>query len=261
MFGFINHKLSKMKRIIFIFTILLLSFIANAQDEDKVVRYNFYKVNKGHEKSFENLMKTFIADKIKRAIEDGCRDYWVFRKVDPLSEMSNYITHFTVDIYQKSEQPCKINFYEPVDNMAPEINEELMNVHRSNREHVYSALLAELTVFNKSNTPSKYTITNFMRVNDIPKYSKKHIESTKSIFEKYSNNQFWVSHPRLDPISFAENEWNYITVDGFKSKDDAMKPWSAPKKVSSESDKKYGTNSSMRVIRERMESSLIMYLN
>ena len=145
--------------------------------------------------------------------------------------------------------------------MAPEINEELMNLHRSNRELVYSALLAEVAHFNKSNAPAKYAITNFMRVNDISKYSKKHIESTKSIFEKYSNNQFWVSHPRLDPISFAENEWNYITVDGFKSKDDAMKPWSAPKKVSSESDKKYGTNSSMRVIRDRMESSLIMYLN
>ena len=83
----------------------------------------------------------------------------------------------------------------------------------------------------------------------------------KSIYEKYSNNQFWVSHPRLDPISFAENEWNYITVDGFKSKDDAMKTWSIPKKVSSGSDKKYGTNSSMRVIRNRMASLLIMYLN
>ena len=251
----------KMKKIIYTFYILLISFIGNAQDEDKVVRYNFYKVNKGHEKSFENLMKTFIADKMKRAIEDGCRDVWVFRKVDPVSEMSNHITHITVDIYKKSEQPCKVNFYEPVDNMAPEINEELMNLHRSNRELVYSALLAEVAHFNKSNAPAKYSITNFMRVNDIPKYSKKHIESTKSIFEKYSNNQFWVSHPRLDPISFAENEWNYITVDGFKSKDDAMKPWSAPKKVSSESDKKYGTNSSMRVIRDRMESSLIMYLN
>ena len=55
----------KMKKIIYTFYILLISFIGNAQDEDKVVRYNFYKVNKGHEKSFENLMKTFIADKMK----------------------------------------------------------------------------------------------------------------------------------------------------------------------------------------------------
>ena len=149
----------KMKKIIYTFYILLISFIGNAQDEDKVVRYNFYKVNKGHEKSFENLMKTFIADKMKRAIEDGCRDVWVFRKVDPVSEMSNHITHITVDIYKKSEQPCKVNFYEPVDNMAPEINEELMNLHRSNRELVYSALLAEVAHFNKSNAPAKYAIT------------------------------------------------------------------------------------------------------
>ena len=81
-------------------------------------------------------MKTFIADKMKRAIEDGCRDIWVFRKVNPLSEMSNHITHMTVDVYQKSKQPCKVNFYDPIDDMAPEINEELMNVHRSNRELV-----------------------------------------------------------------------------------------------------------------------------
>ena len=261
MFESINHKLFKMKKIYLLLSILFFAFNANAQDEDKVVIYNFYKVNKGQEKSFENLMKTFIADKIKRAIKDGCRDTWVFRKVDPLSEMSNYISHMTVDIYKKSEQPCEVNFYEPVDNMAAEINEELMNIHRSNRELIYSAQLAEVAQFNKGDGPSNYAITNFMRVNDIPKYSKKHKESTKSIFEKYSNNQFWVSHPRLDPISFAENEWNYITVDGFKSKNDAMKTWSVPKKVSSDSDKKYGTNSSMRVVRNRMASLLIMYLN
>lgn len=59
----------------------------------------------------------------------------------------------------------------------------------------------------------------------------------------------------------AQDEWNYLTIDGFDSKEDAMKSWSIPKKVSEASNKKYGTNSSMRVIRKRMASTLIMHLN
>ena len=261
MFDIINHKLFKMKNLFFSLILLLISLSLYSQEDEKVVINNFFKVNKGHEESFENLMKTFIADKVKRSIKDGCRDAWVFRKVEPRSEMSNYITHMTVDIYRKSKQPCSVNFYEPISGMAVEINDELMKIHMANRELIYSAELSEVAHFNKGYGAAKYAITNFMRVNNVPKYSKKHIESTKAIFEKYSNNQFWVSHPRHDPISFAEDEWNYLTVDGFNSKSDAMKPWSIPKEVSSESDKKYGTNSSMRVIRKRMEASLIMFLN
>ena len=61
---------------------------------------------------------------------------------------------------------------------------------------------------------------------------KKHIESTKDIYEKYSNNKFWVAHSRVDVISRAQDEWNYLTIDGFDSKEYAMKSWSVPKKVS-----------------------------
>lgn len=236
-------------------------FSLNAQDDDKVVVFNFYKVNKGHEKSFENLMKTFIADKAKRRIEEGWRDAWVFRKVDPSTEMSNHITHFTVDIFKESKKQCNVPFYDPVPGMATEINDELMNLHLANRERVYTAQTNETAHFNKGNGPAQYVITNFMWVSDIPKYTKKHIESTKDIYEKYSNNKFWVAHSRVDAISWAQDEWNYLTIDGFDSKEDAMKSWSVPKKVSEASNKKYGTNSSMRVIRQRMASTLIMHLN
>ena len=90
---------------------------------------------------------------MKRESEDGCRDVWVFEKFTSF-EMSNTIIHSTVDIYKKVNSSCKVNFYEPVDNMDPEINEELMNLHRSNRELVFTGTtLAEVVTPNKSNAP------------------------------------------------------------------------------------------------------------
>ena len=72
----------------------------------------------------------------------------------------------------------------------------------------------------------------------------------------------WVNVPTIHNGYSYDDETLRMMLDAeviqptstHKSKDDAMKPWSAPKKVSSESDKKYGTNSSMRVIRDRMHA-------
>ena len=100
-----------------------------------------------------------------------------------------------------------------------------------------------------------------MRVDAMDDYIKKHKESTKGIFEKYTNRQLWVANNRLNLESYAEDEWNYMTVDGYYSKSDAMKSQNIPQKVITESNKKYGLNNKMRTIKKRMLSSLIMYIN
>ena len=68
MFDIINHKLFNMKNLFFSLILLLISLSLYSQEDEKVVIYNFFKVNKGHEESFEKLMKTIIADKVKRTI-------------------------------------------------------------------------------------------------------------------------------------------------------------------------------------------------
>ena len=51
-----------------------------------------------------------------------------------------------------------------------------------------------------------------------------------------------------------------MTVDGYYSKEDAMKSQNVPQKEIVQSNKKYGVNSEMRTIKKRMLSNLIMYL-
>ena len=83
----------------------------------------------------------------------------------------------------------------------------------------------------------------------------------KESLKKYTNRQLWVANNRLNLESYAADEWNYMTVDGYYSKSDAMKSQNIPKKVITESNKKYGLNNKMRTIKKRMLSSLIMYIN
>ena len=136
-----------------------------------------------------------------------------------------------------------------------------MTIHQNNRKRIYVARLGLVANYNKEAKPAEFSIVNFMRVNNITKYSKKHIESTKGIFEKYTPRQLWSANNRLDIESYATDEWNYMTVDGYYSREDAMKSSNIPEKVRIQSNKKYGLNNEMRTNKKRMLSSLIMYLN
>lgn len=247
-------------KIILILTTLLFSF-SYSQNTEKLVVYNFYKVNEGRMVSYENVMKHFISGIQKKMIEEGCKDGWVFRKVDPTTEMSNYISHYTIDIYENGQKPCDANWNDAFPNLPSELFDELMTTHQQNRKRIYVARLGEVAHYNKQNKPAQYSIVNLMRVNNLTKYSKKHRESTKGIFEKYTSRQLWVANNRLDPESYGAEEWNYLTVDGFSSKSEAMKGQNIPQKVVSDSNKKYGMNNEMRRINKRITSNLIMYLN
>ena len=251
-----------MKKSLFtLFTVLIFNVIFS-QNSNKLFVYNFYNVNDGRIESYENVMKNFISGINKKLIDDGCKDSWIFRKVDPTTEMSNYISHYTIDVYNDGQQPCDVDWgKESILGLPKELFDELMNIHQKNRKRIFVSRLGEVAGYNKEDRPAEYSVVNFMRVNNISKYSKKLKESTKGIFEKHSNRQLWAANNRLNLEGYAADEWNFITVDGYYSKSDAMKSTNIPQKVINESNKKYGLNNKMRTINKRMLSSLIMYLN
>lgn len=251
-----------MKKSLFtLFTVLIFNVIFS-QNSNKLFVYNFYNVNDGRIESYENVMKNFISGINKKLIDDGCKDSWIFRKVDPTTEMSNYISHYTIDVYNDGQQPCDVYWgKESIPELPKELFDELMNIHQKNRKRIFVSRLWEVTGYNKEDRPAEYSVVNFMRVNNISKYSKKLKESTKGIFQKHSNRQLWAANNRLNLEGYAADEWNFITVDGYYSKSDAMKSTNIPQKVITESNKKYGLNNKMRTINKRMLSSLMMYLN
>ena len=251
-----------MKKSLFtLFTVLIFNVIFS-QNSNKLFVYNFYNVNDGRIESYENVMKNFISGINKKLIDDGCKDSWIFRKVDPTTEMSNYISHYTIDVYNDGQQPCDVDWgKESIPELPKELFDELMNIHQKNRKRIFVSRLGEVAGYNKEDRPAEYSVVNFMRVNNISKYSEKLKESTKGIFEKHSNRQLWAANNRLNLEGYAADEWNFITVDGYYSKSDAMKSTNIPQKVITESNKKYGLNNKMRTINKRMLSSLIMYLN
>jgi len=251
-----------MKKSLFtLFTVLIFNVIFS-QNSNKLFVYNFYNVNDGRIESYENVMKNFISGINKKLIDDGCKDSWIFRKVDPTTEMSNYISHYTIDVYNDGQQPCDVYWgKESIPELPKELFDELMNIHQKNRKRIFVSRLGEVTGYNKEDRPAEYSVVNFMRVNNISKYSKKLKESTKGIFQKHSNRQLWAANNRLNLEGYAADEWNFITVDGYYSKSDAMKSTNIPQKVITESNKKYGLNNKMRTINKRMLSSLMMYLN
>lgn len=251
-----------MKKSLFtLFTVLIFNVIFS-QNSNKLFVYNFYNVNDGRIESYENVMKNFISGINKKLIDDGCKDSWIFRKVDLTTEMSNYISHYTIDVYNDGQQPCDVYWgKESIPELPKELFDELMNIHQKNRKRIFVSRLWEVTGYNKEDRPAEYSVVNFMRVNNISKYSKKLKESTKGIFQKHSNRQLWAANNRLNLEGYAADEWNFITVDGYYSKSDAMKSTNIPQKVITESNKKYGLNNKMRTINKRMLSSLMMYLN
>jgi|TARA_B110000238_G_scaffold87702_1_gene96342 hypothetical protein len=251
-----------MKKSLFTFFTVLIFNVIFSQNSNKLFVYNFYNVNDGRIESYENVMKNFISGINKKLIDDGCKDSWIFRKVDPTTEMSNYISHYTIDVYNDGQQPCDVDWgKESIPGLPKELFDELMNIHQKNRKRIFVSRLGEVAGYNKEDRPAEYSVVNFMRVNNISKYSKKLKESTKGIFEKHSNRQLWAANNRLNLEGYAADEWNFITVDGYYSKSDAMKSTNIPQKVITESNKKYGLNNKMRTINKRMLSSLIMYLN
>tara|TARA_B110000261_G_scaffold65534_1_gene76899 strand:+ start:220 stop:975 length:756 start_codon:yes stop_codon:yes gene_type:complete len=251
-----------MKKSLFTFFTVLIFNVIFSQNSNKLFVYNFYNVNDGRIESYENVMKNFISGINKKLIDDGCKDSWIFRKVDPTTEMSNYISHYTIDVYNDGQQPCDVDWgKESIPGLPKELFDELMNIHQKNRKRIFVSRLGEVAGYNKEDRPAEYSVVNFMRVNNISKYSKKLKESTKGIFEKHSNRQLWAANNRLNLEGYAADEWNFITVDGYYSKSDAMKSTNIPQKVINESNKKYGLNNKMRTINKRMLSSLIMYLN
>ena len=166
------------------------------------------------------------------------KDFFVFPRGERRDDYVNMLGQIQfVKYYEDVIDPSihvEISIVDPLGiiNSAPvrSGSEELLKLHRNNRKRVYVSKLGLVANYNKEDIPAEFSIVNFMRVNNIVKYSKKHLESTKGIFEKYTPRQLWSANNRLNLEGYGEEEWNYMTVDGYYSKEDAMKSQNVPQK-------------------------------
>ena len=262
MFDIINHKLFKMKKLLFIL-IALLTFNHSYSQEGNYLTINFYKVADGKADDYEKLMTEYISKIQEARIKSGCMNGWVFRRVLPSSKMSNEITHITIDIRTKeqSEKNCNWSPYKSIPELSEYLHDVLLEKHNSNREFVYSTQLIEVAGYNKLSETPQIAVFNLIKSKNINAYAKRHSEWQNDAFKKYSSQVGWHALKRNDIIGAGANEWNYLSIDLFNNLDEANnRKWSAPESEINKANKKYGANANTRVITDKIIATLITSL-
>ena len=249
-------------------TFLSLSFIANlliAQDPEAIlVQFGFYKVEDGRRAEYETVMKDYMGEVMKERIKNGCMQNWIFRRVIPRTNASNYFTHMTIDVLN----PGKTNYQcEGVTNktvfpdMSEGMHELLLNVHRTSRKVVYRTAVIHVAGYNKNEDFVRYAAYNFIRTypGKGADYRNMHKEYTKDIYENHSSQSAWHAFVRRDAAVGGSEEWNYLTIDGYDNMDQKRtRSINVPEDLSNEVNKKYGKLLDMRDLKYQVVAELIM---
>ena len=248
----------------FLSLLFITSLLIAQVPEGTILRFGFYKVEEGKQAEYETVMKDYLGELMKERIENGCMENWIFRRVLPYTNASNYFTHITIDVLKpgKTNYQCEGVTKETVfPEMSEGMHELLLNVHRSSRKVVYRTVVSYVAGFNKNDEIVKYAAYNFIRT--LPgkgvDYRNMHKEYQKSIYEKYSNQSAWHAFFRSDPAVGGSNEWNYLTVDGYDTMDQKRnRSVNVPEDIAKERNKKYGNYVEMRDLKYQVVAELIM---
>ena len=97
-----------MKKLLLTLSALLLftSYLVAQVSDDNTVLFHFFKVEDGKQAEYETVMKDYYGEIMKENIKNGCMQNWIFRRVLPGTNASNYFTHVTVDVLN----PGKTNY-------------------------------------------------------------------------------------------------------------------------------------------------------
>ena len=75
----------------------------------------------------------------------------------------------------------------------------------------------------------------------------------------HSNQSAWHALRRTDPRVGGSQEWNYLTIDGYKTLDEKRnRSVNVPEDLSKEMNKKYGNYQEMRDLKYQVVSVLLM---
>ena len=242
------------------FTSLLIAQVP----EGTIITFGFYKVEEGKQAEYETVMKDYIGEFMKERIKNGCIENWIFRRVLPNTSASNYFTHITVDVFKpgKTNRQCEGVTNETVfPEMSEGMHQLLLNVRATSRKVVYRTRVSYVAGFNKNDAIVKYAAFNFIRTNPgkLNDYKNMHKEYQKDIFMKYSNQPAWHSFVRSDPRVGGSEEWNYLTIDGYRTLDQKInRSVNVPENLSKEVNKKYGNYIDMRDLKYQVLTELIM---
>lgn len=245
--------------------LLFTSFLAaQVSGQNTNILFHFFKVQEGKQAEYETVMKDYYGEIMKENIKNGCMQNWIFRRVLPGTNASNYFTHVTVDVLnpEKTNYQCEEVTKETVfPEMSEGMHNLLRNVRAKGRKVVYRTSTTYVAGFNKNETIPKYAAFNFIKTNPgkLNDYKNMHIEYQKDNFMKYSNQPMWHSFVRSDPRVGGSEEWNYLTIDGYETMEQKRdRRVNVPENLTKEINKKYGNYLDLRDLKYQVVTELIM---
>ena len=262
MFGIINYKLFKMKKLFF--TIIFCAiFNPIFSQEDFKIQISFYKVDETKRAEYESVMTDIFGKIMKQRVKEGCMKNWIFRRVIPNSSMGEQFTHMTIDVLNTGSDNYACGELESIrKKVFPNQSEEIFNILRdiknSSRNVIYRTKLSHVSGYNKieGKNPqfAMFCITKTKNGN----YKKRHKdEEWLNAAEKAFGQDAWHAFERDDFVN-GTKEWNYLTIDGYENANDIYtgnKPF--PSKLNQKIQEKYGKPGSQRDIWKRINTRLI----
>ena len=224
MFGFINYKLFKMKKLFF--TIIFCAiFSPILSQEDFKIQISFYKVDETKRGEYESVMTDIFGKIMKQRVKEGYMKNWIFRRVIPNSSMAEQFTHMTIDVLNPDSDNYNCGELESIrKKVFPNQSEEIFNILRdiknSSRNVIYRTKLSHVSGYNKIEGKTAqfamFCITKTKNGN----YKKRHKdEEWLNAAEKAHGKDAWHAFERDDFVN-GTKEWNYLTIDGYVNAND-----------------------------------------
>ena len=253
------------KQLLAVLPAILFANLLIAQVEEATqVNIGFYKVEDGKRAEYETVMMDYFGPIMKKRVENGCMQNWIFRRVAPASNASNYFTHVTIDVLMpgKTNYQCEGVTPESVfPDMSEGMHQLLWDTRTNSRKVVYRTWTEYVTGFSRDDKVVELAAFNFIRIypGKGANYINSHKEYAKDFFEKYSNQAAWHALRRIDPLTGGSEEWNYLTIDGYNTMEEKRnRTMNAPEDLVKERIEKYGRNPEMRDLMYHVVTRLLM---
>ena len=248
-----------MKNIYLLLIILIGSFNSSYSQpsEGQTIRWHFFKVEKNKMEHYETVMREYYQKVAQGWIDNGCQQRWIFRKIIPgATSLSREFNYMGIDVFPEGKSnrgqcpPSETGFS---DGMA-KIMMEILN----DKDRVYTVELNYVAGYG-TGKPNQFTIYDLTKTFKKDLYKSKHKEFEK-LFKKHSSRKGWHALERIDPEAWGSEDWDYVTVNGFDSREDAKNLTNNfPEKTTKMINDKYGPGNEQREIRYRIAAELITF--
>ena len=212
MFGIINHKLFKMKKILLI-TFLLLAVSINAQ----YAVWTFIKAVPGE--NFDKLLREEISTHQKNRLDAGTiKHFHVWKAYWGMDENQTF-SHILIQGYGNkiANWPKKPGMRDTFKNLSDEEYSNLQKKIRKSRKVIGRMITKTVSFYNNLDSLPKSAVINFYNVNSgmMSDYKKLHKTITKETFKNAKDSKVaWMAREVVNPRGKGSLEdINYLTVD------------------------------------------------